>query len=81
MKNLFFLYFVLLLLVIACNRKDGNEVLAPSINQPVNFISLFQDSTTEVEVYNTTLKNKYDFNKFINPFIFMLFNINVKITS
>ena len=45
MKNLFILYTVLLFAVIACNRKDEDEVLAPSINQSVNFINLFQDST------------------------------------
>ena len=35
------------------------------------FGSLFEESTTEVEVYNTTLKNKYDYNKYKNPTDFL----------
>ncbi|MCM4173053.1 hypothetical protein DHD32_16330 [Arenibacter sp. TNZ] len=35
------------------------------------FGSLFQPSTTEVEVYNTTLQNKHDFNKYTNPTDFL----------
>lgn len=35
------------------------------------FGSLFQPSTTEVELYNTTLKNKYDYNKYLNPTDFL----------
>ena len=31
------------------------------------FGSLLQESTTEVEVYNVSLKNKFDFNKYKNP--------------
>jgi hypothetical protein len=45
MKNLFILYTVLLFSVIACSREVEDEVLTPSINQPINFIDLFQDST------------------------------------
>ena len=35
------------------------------------FGSLSQPSTTEVELYNTMLKNKYDYNKYINPTDFL----------
>lgn len=35
------------------------------------FGSLFEESTTEVEVYNTKLKNKFDFNKYKNPTDFL----------
>lgn len=35
------------------------------------FGSLFQPTTTEVELYNTTLKNKHDYNKYINPTDFL----------
>jgi len=45
MKNLFVLYIVLLFSLIACNNEVEDEVLTPSINQPINFIDLFQDST------------------------------------
>ncbi len=45
MKNLLILNLVLLFSVIACNSNREDEVLSPSINQPVNFIDLFQDST------------------------------------
>lgn len=39
------------------------------------FGSLFQPTTTEVELYNTTLKNKYDYNKYINPIDFIKIGI------
>lgn len=39
------------------------------------FGSLFEESTTEVEVYNTVLKNKYDFNKYKNPTNFLKIGI------
>lgn len=35
------------------------------------FGSLFQPSTTEIELYNTTLKDKYDYNKYLNPTDFL----------
>lgn len=35
------------------------------------FGSLYQLTTTEVELYNTILKNKYDYNKYINPLDFI----------
>lgn len=39
------------------------------------FGSLSEDSTTEVEVYNTTLKNKFDYNKYKNPTDFLKIGI------
>jgi hypothetical protein len=35
------------------------------------FGSLLQESTTEVEIYNTILKNKFDYNKYKNPTDFL----------
>ncbi len=35
------------------------------------FGSRFIESTTEIDVYNLNLKNKYDFNKYINPLDFI----------
>lgn len=35
------------------------------------FGSLYQLTTTEVELYNTTLKNKFDYNKYVNPLDFI----------
>ncbi|WP_179346436.1 HipA family kinase [Winogradskyella ursingii] len=44
-------------------------------NLPFNDVmfvgSLLEESTTEVEVYNTTLKNKFDYNKYKNPTDFL----------
>lgn len=39
------------------------------------FGSLFQESTTEIEVYNSALKNKYDYNKYKNPTDFLKIGI------
>ena len=44
-------------------------------NDVLFFGSLFQESTTEIEVYNSALKNKYDYNKYKNPTDFLKIGI------
>ena len=46
-----------------------------SFDDVIFFGSLFEESTTEVEVYNTVLKNKFDYNKYKNPSAFLKIGI------
>jgi hypothetical protein len=46
-----------------------------SFDNVMFFGSLFEESTTEVEVYNTILKNKFDYNKYKNPTDFLKIGI------
>ncbi|MBP0904784.1 HipA family kinase [Mariniflexile gromovii] len=40
-------------------------------NNTIFFGSLFQPTTTEAELYNISLKNKFDYNRYINPIDFL----------
>lgn len=46
-----------------------------AFNDVMFFGSLLEESTTEVEVYNTILKNKFDYNKYKNPTDFLKIGI------
>lgn len=53
------------------NKKYDKRYNSLVFDNVIFFGSLFQASATEVEVYNTVLKNKFDYNKYKNPTDFL----------
>lgn len=53
------------------NKEFDTRYNNVAFDDVIFFGSLSKESTTEVEIYNTTLKNKFDYNKYKNPTDFL----------
>jgi hypothetical protein len=53
------------------NKPFDNRYNNLTFDDVMFFGSLFEESTTELEIYNTTLKNKFDYNRYKNPTDFL----------